>query len=217
MSSSFLKSVFFLLLNRYVSQGYNFKDALESISIRLKKQHLFFEGVMQLFENLNNSDFYDDFIVNILQNTLIFNGSDKIEKDRAINRFYNYADRNPVMLIIQQYNKNDFTIKENNSTYGELSPSKDIYQKLIYDKTKLESNAMRNYFQLSRRDMPDKKPIKIIYNIVVPKIKSNITEYIAIDVETFDIKKIETIINKLDPDYFYSLSVISEKQLSFLC
>lgn len=216
ISDSFLDNIILLLLNRYISQGYSLKDALMAISVRLKKNPVIFEGIIQLLENINNSNLYDDAIITILKNTLIYNGSDKIETDRAINRFYNYANRHPVVLVIQQYNKNDFTIKENNSTYGELSPSKDIYQKLIYDKKKLENSGMRNYFQLSRRDMPEKKPIKIMYNLVVPNIRSNIIEYMTIDTQTMSLKKIETIINNLDRDYFYSLSVITEKELNYL-
>jgi hypothetical protein len=214
--NSLLYYITLLFLNNTIAQGNNLKKSLAEVVLKIKNYPDNFQGIIDCLQKLDNNFQFDDIKIKLLKNTLLYNGSDRIEIDRVINRFYNNANRQPVVLIIQQYSKNDFTIKENNTTYGELAPSKDIYEKLVHNKKKLEDENMRDYFQLSRRDMPEKKPNTIEYYIVVPKIKSNITEYMTIDRQTQAIKKIETIINNLDRDYFYSLSVMTEKELHFL-
>jgi hypothetical protein len=206
-----------LLLNKYILEGNTIQESLMQAIFKVKKYSIYFEGIIPLLENLKiNNNLSDDIVIKVLNRILLYNGSDKIEIDRAINRFYNIANREPVILIIEQCNKNDFTINENNNTYGELGPSKDIYQKLIYDKTKLGEEKMRDYFQLSRRNIANNRAIKIKYYFVVPKIKSNIVEYMTINQKTKKEEKIETIINNLDSNYFYSLSLLSEKELQYL-
>ena len=212
-----------LSLNNYLIQGYTIKDSLNKIVKEIKSSSIHSDGFINFLYKLktknNLNDTYDNQMILLLNKILLYNGSDNIEVERAINRFYNNANRKPGILIIEQYEKNNFTIKENNNTYGELAPSKDIYQKLIYDKTKLETEIMRNRFQLLRRNISEEGPIKSSYYLTAPKIKNNIVEYFVITDESekaITINKIEDVIKNLTKDFYYILYFIEEKELPFL-
>lgn len=201
-----------LLLYKNLITGNKLKESLNKAIFQIKKSPpINGNGIISLL--CNNKKYPDDQMIENINNIILYNGSNPIEIDRAINRLYNNAKRKPVLLIIDQYDKNNFTIKENNNTYGELAPSKDIYQKIINDKTKLEDQKMRDRFQLLRRNISIYPPIQTKYFLAIPKIKSNIVEYMTLEKnrdEEIEIKKIETIINNLNKDYFYSLSIITD-------
>ncbi len=204
-----------LILNNKIKSGENIYQALNETLIHIKKYNINFTSILSYLYNTKNKNinniFYDDQIIHMIQQILIYNGSNHIEIERAINRFYNIANREPVILIIEQHNKEQFEIKENNNTYGELTPDKSIYQKLVYNKNKLENEQMRDHFKLLRRNMPEQNPIKTEYYLVDPKIDSNIVQYITL--ENDKTKNIEAIINNLNKDYFYSLYIIKTKDL----
>jgi hypothetical protein len=214
-------ALFLLFFEKNLKKGLKMQTSLEKALLKTKninfeKNFTIIEFIYKMKEiNTLQKHKFDNNAQNILNKIILFNHEDKIELDRAINRLYNFSNRHPVLIIIEQYHKNNFTIKENNNTYGELGPDKEIYQKIFFNKNKLEEIENQDRNLLSRRHMPETKPKNIFYYAAFPYNNSNIITYKIFKENNKkpETQKIENIIKNLDSNYFYSISILTEKDL----
>lgn len=212
-----------LLLNKYLTSGLPLKKSLIKLLEKIKKIKIpekttIFDLIkIKNKNNINEKNENDSKIVNIINKTVIYNGKNKIEKERAINKLYNNIERKEGLLIIQKFNNKNFTIKEQNNTYGDLSPSKDIYEKLIDNKNILYDGENNNKFLIPHRNLPETTPETTEFYSIYPQIKSNMVQYYSVNSnsshDTLTINKIEDIINNLDYDFFYVITPIPFSQL----
>jgi hypothetical protein len=219
---SIFNAAFLIHVNNLIKLGWGLQSSLYKALTYLHLYNCFNNGILKGLYRLKNQvydasdeqkEIFDNKAKVMLNNILLFNGSNKIERDRAINRLYNNANRKSAILIIEKYDKNDVSFLEPNNTYGELAPSKDIYEKVLFKKSVLEDAEMRDRFSLRRREMPEITPKNIDFFTIIPKINNNIVEYYVLDEgdeNKLEIKKIEALINALDENAVYCLSIVTD-------
>lgn len=165
------------------------------------------------FITSDKQDLFDQKAENLLLQTFIFNDTDKVEKDRVSNRITYVGQRNPLMLIITKYDKSTFTPQECLNTFGEMTPSRDIYQKLLFTPATSYYNVTEGTYQMLHRNIPDKKYTNISYALAIPEIHDNMVTYYIF--ENSNTIKLNEYIKNFNNDQMIIISALQFKQLQW--
>jgi hypothetical protein len=137
-------------------------------------------------------------------------------------------------LIVSKFSENDFSPLDLTNTYGELDPSRDIYQKILFDSSFSETQFLKSIsnkdfyvnftdrFDLPHRNLPIKKPLQTVSLIGLPEIHSNMVNYsfleISQNISEEQIAKVsfKKYIDSLTSSGVYSIQVLSLDDLFWL-
>lgn len=136
----------YFFIHEYLKEGKTLKESIE-IAIQIitnshffaycKKNHT--DSILNYLTTIqdhyflteNKTSQYNNIVEKILNNIRIFNCNNKIEKERALNQFYNIASRKNIIGVFSGYNKTKFSSTELMTTYGDMSIDKNIYNNFL--------------------------------------------------------------------------------------
>jgi hypothetical protein len=218
--SQFLTEYHFLQFIEAILAGHSTQDALHNNhDIQQNEISLKSPNIIELLIRKKNTTtpdqetFFDTTADDLLLKTFIVNMHNKIEIDRVINRIENATGRKPCLLTISSYLESDFGTNEKLNTFGEMTPDRDTYKKILFTKNTYPHNNESSY-QMMHRNIPFHSTPDNMYITIIPRIKNNITEYYTIiDNKIIPLKKyIQSIQNK----DFLCISVLPTSQITWL-
>jgi len=209
----FQKYILLLLINN-ILQGQSIAASLPEIkSAPLLKNNII---ALLLAKKTVASAFakndFDRTAEEILLKTFICNGADRVEKDRITNRIINSAARKPILIITELFDPNNFTQAEVNNTFGEMTPSRDIYQKILFNPNQYYKTTEARY-QMMHRNIPDQKGTCSFY-IAIPLIADNMVTYYIM--ENGKKIKLNEFINSVTKNKFFMFTILSANDARWL-